>query len=226
MAQVTTADEVDVLIEDLREAGLLTGYDENTLRLWKEAGAQGQRPELSWEIKARFDGYNLAEEQEREQCGYHNWLVQAEKRMEAEAEAKVLREYPVSYPAHLAELAAEKAREDEERRARLKVEAAMFAETQRLKEEQRAQEHDIRIRMEEYIFRNGTLNDVSPAEYIDFVEHIATQNELAALDTRLKRDVSKLRKSGDPDRLGDTLRQMRTWIIEAWEAAAGRFDVD
>lgn len=180
---------------------LLNGYDRNVLRQWAESGYAGARPRLSIELQAP----QLAELEERkrqrreflalqEAQAYQQWLHQAQQRQEAEVERLLLRQYPLSYPAHLEavrqaeaeerrrieeairQAAAEAARREAEQRELDEVREATERERQRIHRQALAY-------MEDPIGAEFSLND---GEFLDWCERIATPDEVERMTEALQ----------------------------------------
>jgi len=133
---------IDAWIQQLEDLGLLDGHDRNVLRHWRDGGGLRQPPQLSIHLKQRWlseDRHREAElqrsRQERELQALREWLEQAENRSRQDDERRLLREYPVSYPAHLEVWRAQEEAERQER-IRAAAEALRQAELQR-QEQQR-----------------------------------------------------------------------------------------
>lgn len=206
---------LEQLERELMYAGLLTGYDMNVLRIWRERGAHpGSVPELSHQINGDQIATDQRRREELEKVRYKRWLEHATARTEDEAERRLLREYPDSFPAWKQQQEWLQAKEKHERERQLQEEIArgrreyeerLAAEAearwQQEEEERRRLEADravsemrfaIDSAMHAVLEGEAPITSVSSGDYLYWCEHMATPAELQKLDERLSRDAAAL----------------------------------
>lgn len=185
--------------ERLMASGALDGRDKNELRRWAESGFAGPRPTLSMELQVQWEAALEPMRQERRQArtrleekALEQWLEQAAQREERLLDARLRREYPISYCDWLAEQEslrrqAERARQEQGRRKveELKRRAALEEEEQRLRLERERHRAKVRCAMRGFLIGKSELSSISAGDYVWWCEELASQDELEELNQRL-----------------------------------------
>lgn len=154
----------------------LTGYDWNVLRQWESHGFAGPRPVLSFELQAQRDRERDEIEREIE----HERLLARRRREEEEkgrAEWKKKQAEHEQWRKDNPELAAaEDARRAEE--ARERAEARRWAKEQL---EAERKEGERRERIQAFVHSHSP-QELNAHDFLDWVENIATEEQLKAFD--------------------------------------------
>lgn len=154
----------------------LTGYDWNVLRQWERHGFAGPRPVLSFELQAQRDRERDAIEREIE---HERQLAkrrqeEEEKRLAEWKQRQAEREQWRKDNPELA--AAEDAKRAQE--AMERAEARRWAQEQ-LKAERKERER--RERIQAFVYHHSP-QELNAHDFLDWVENIATEEQLQAFD--------------------------------------------
>jgi hypothetical protein len=204
LAQVFSAGErqkrIDSWMTQLEQLGVLTGYDRNVLQQWQDAGYPGARPQLSIEINAPYREQDEEKQQtaaqrliRQEQRMLDEWLRHGQLRTEVEQEQRLLRHYPISYPAFIRrQQELEQARKEALRaqliadRERQKAEQLEREALESLKRQMEEDRRQLTARVEAYVEDPlGSTFDLTEGEFTHWCDEIATPEQLDALTNAL-----------------------------------------
>ena len=154
----------------------LNGFDRNVLAQWERGGFAGRRPRLSFEFQAQWQREVDALRAEDEQA-YQDMLRRREELRIAEAKRLAMEQWRRDNP----ELAAQQDQEKERQREEV---------SRRYREEQEARQRMLKAEEAERqrlstIKRTVCLDGplaLEAADFIEWIEHIATEEELAEFD--------------------------------------------
>lgn len=162
----------------------LNGFDRNVLAQWEQGGFVGRRPQLSFEFQAQWQQEVDALRAEDEQA-YQDMLrrreelriARAQAKAEAEAKRLAMEQWRRDNPELAAQQDQEKERQREEAARRYREEQE---ERQRLlKAEQAERERLDKIKRTVRLEGPQALDAL---DFIEWVEHIATEEQLAEFD--------------------------------------------
>lgn len=167
-------------IARISAAHRLNGFDRNVLAQWEQGGFVGPRPRLSFEFQAEWQ--READEQRAEDERAHQEVLRRREELRiASKKAETRRQAEEQWRRDNPELAAqqdqEKERQREERARRYREEQEA---RQRLLAAEEAEPHRLsRIRRTVHMEGPQALD---AADFLDWVEHIATEEQLADFD--------------------------------------------
>lgn len=158
----------------------LNGFDRNVLAQWEQGGFVGRRPRLSFEFQSQWQREVDAQRAEDERA-HQEVLRRREELRIASEKAEAQRQAKEQWRRDNPELAAQQDQEEERQREEL---ARRYREEQEERQRLLKAEEAERQRLST-IKRTVCLDGpqaLEAADFIEWVEHIATEEELAEFD--------------------------------------------